>query len=136
MRYESWHLIHLYAYLGVGLALPHQLWTGADFTASPVATVFWWGLWGGAAAGAGAVAGRDAAGAQPSARIRVLAVVRESPDVVSIVMSGRDLDRLGLQAGQFCQWRFLGRPAGPARTPSRCPRCRPRPAADHRARHR
>ncbi|HET9873047.1 MAG TPA: ferric reductase-like transmembrane domain-containing protein [Propionibacteriaceae bacterium] len=24
VRYESWHLIHLYAYLGVGLALPHQ----------------------------------------------------------------------------------------------------------------
>ena len=26
LRYESWHLIHLYAYLGAGLALPHQLW--------------------------------------------------------------------------------------------------------------
>src|SRR5690242_16676971 len=23
LRYESWHLLHLYAYLGVGLALPH-----------------------------------------------------------------------------------------------------------------
>ena len=31
LRYESWHLLHLYAYLGVGLALPHQLWTGTDF---------------------------------------------------------------------------------------------------------
>ncbi len=30
LRYESLHLLHLlhlYAYLGVGLALPHQLWT-------------------------------------------------------------------------------------------------------------
>ena len=34
LRYESWHLLHLYAYLGVGLAIPHQLWTGADFTSS------------------------------------------------------------------------------------------------------
>ena len=25
LRYESWHLLHLYAYLGVFLALPHQL---------------------------------------------------------------------------------------------------------------
>ena len=25
LRYESWHLLHLYAYLGVGLALPHQI---------------------------------------------------------------------------------------------------------------
>ena len=31
LRYETWHLLHLYAYLGVGLALPHQLWTGQDF---------------------------------------------------------------------------------------------------------
>ena len=51
LRYESWHLLHLYAYLGVGLALPHQLWTGQEFLASPAATVYWWTLWG-AAAGA------------------------------------------------------------------------------------
>ena len=35
LRYESWHLLHLYAYLGVGLALPHQLWTGQEFLSSP-----------------------------------------------------------------------------------------------------
>ena len=34
LRYESWHLLHLYAYLGVGLALPHQLWTGQEFLSS------------------------------------------------------------------------------------------------------
>ena len=46
LRYESWHLLHLYAYLGVGLALPHQLWSGQDFMTSRVATVYWWSLWG------------------------------------------------------------------------------------------
>ena len=50
LRYESWHLLHLYAYLGVGLALPHQLWTGQEFLASTAATVYWWTLWGAAAA--------------------------------------------------------------------------------------
>ena len=45
LRYESWHLLHLYAYLGVGLALPHQLWTGQEFLASTARTVFWWTLW-------------------------------------------------------------------------------------------
>jgi predicted ferric reductase len=110
MRYESWHLIHLYAYLGVALALPHQLWTGADFTASPVATVFWWGLWG--ASALALLLWRFVTPLVRSLRhrIRVLAVVPESRDVVSIVMAGTNLDRLGLQAGQFCQWRFLGRP--------------------------
>ena len=45
LRYESWHLLHLYAYLGVGLALPHQLWTGQQFVSSPARTVFWWTFW-------------------------------------------------------------------------------------------
>ena len=35
LRYESWHLLHLYAYLGVGLALPHQLWTGKELEVLP-----------------------------------------------------------------------------------------------------
>jgi len=41
LRYESWHLLHLYGYLGVGLALPHQLWTGQEFLQSSAATVYW-----------------------------------------------------------------------------------------------
>ncbi|MBV8995353.1 MAG: ferric reductase-like transmembrane domain-containing protein, partial [Pseudonocardiales bacterium] len=45
LRYESWHLIHLYAYLGVGLVLPHQLWNGNEFTSSPVARAYWWGAY-------------------------------------------------------------------------------------------
>ncbi len=52
LRHESWHLLHLYAYLGAGLALPHQLWTGRAFVGSAASTVFWWGLW---IAAAGAV---------------------------------------------------------------------------------
>jgi DMSO/TMAO reductase YedYZ heme-binding membrane subunit len=50
LRYESWHLLHLYAYLGVGLALPHQLWTGQQFVGSTAKTVFWWTTWALAAA--------------------------------------------------------------------------------------
>jgi hypothetical protein len=42
IRYEPWHLLHLYAYLGVGLALPHQLWTGQQLVTSPARTFFWW----------------------------------------------------------------------------------------------
>ena len=45
LRYESWHLLHIYGYLGVGLALPHQLWTGQEFLPSPAATVYWSTLW-------------------------------------------------------------------------------------------
>ena len=107
LRYESWHLIHLYSYLGVGLALPHQLWTGADFLSSPVATVYWWTLW--AAAISAVVIFRLMHPLVSSLRHRlvVTSVTREGPGVFSVTMGGNRLDRMGLQPGQFCQWRFL-----------------------------
>ncbi len=109
LRYESWHLLHLYAYLGVGLALPHQLWTGSEFTSSPVSTLFWWSLWG--AAAAAVLAGRLLLpiATNLAHQLRVETVIGETPGVVSVVISGRKLDRW-VQPGQFCQWRFLGGP--------------------------
>jgi predicted ferric reductase len=110
LRYESWHLIHLYAYLGVGLALPHQLWTGNDFVSSPVARIYWWGLY---LATLGAVlAFRVLLPLWRSARHRLVVsdVVEESPGVVSVHLRGRDLDRLPVRAGQFFVWRFLDGP--------------------------
>lgn len=109
-RYESWHLIHLYAYLGVGLALPHQLWTGADFAASAVSRMYWWGLW---AASLGAVLTfRLGLPVYRSLRhrLRVHSVVPEAPGVVSVYLDGRHLDRLPAVAGQFFFWRFLDGP--------------------------
>ncbi|GAA2652808.1 oxidoreductase [Paractinoplanes durhamensis] len=109
-RYETWHLLHLYAYLGVGLALPHQLWTGADFTAGPVARVYWWGLYGSALAAV--LVFRVALPIWRSAyhRLRVDTVVAEAPGVVSVYLRGHRLDRLPARAGQFFLWRFLDGP--------------------------
>jgi predicted ferric reductase len=109
-RYETWHLIHLYAYLGVGLALPHQLWTGADFTGSVVARWYWWGLY---AAALGAVlVFRLGLPVLRSAyhRLRVHSVVSEAPGVTSVYLSGHRLDRFPARAGQFFLWRFLDGP--------------------------
>ncbi|WP_329048864.1 ferredoxin reductase family protein [Amycolatopsis sp. NBC_01488] len=110
LRYESWHLLHLYAYLGAGLALPHQLWTGADFTASPVATAFWWTAY---ASAAGAVlVFRVGLPVWLNARHRLVVeqVVPEGRGVVSVYLRGRDLDRLPVTAGQFFVWRFAAGP--------------------------
>ncbi|GAA3706151.1 ferric reductase-like transmembrane domain-containing protein [Microlunatus aurantiacus] len=107
LRYESWHLIHLYAYLGVGLALPHQLWTGQQLLSSPGRTAFWWTLWG-CAAGA-IVIWRLVLPLTRSLRhgLRVTSVHREASDVVSVYLTGRRLDRLPVRAGQFLTVRFL-----------------------------
>jgi predicted ferric reductase len=110
LRYESWHLIHLYGYLGVGLALPHQLWTGQEFLRSPGAAVYWWMLW--AAAAAAVLVWRVWLPIWRSLRygLRVSSVVRESSDVVSIYLTGRQLDRMPVRAGQFLNVRFLSSP--------------------------
>ena len=67
LRYESWHLLHLYAYLGVGLALPHQLWTGQEFLGSP-----------GRHASSGGGCGRPSAGAVLVWRVGAAAVAQRA----------------------------------------------------------
>jgi predicted ferric reductase len=109
LRYESWHLLHLYAYLGVGLALPHQLWTGQQFLASPARTVFWWTAWAGTTAAVlfwrvGKPLVRNL-----RHRLRVTSVVDEGAGLWSVYVTGHRLDRLGAEAGQFFSWRFLDR---------------------------
>ena len=107
LRYESWHLIHLYGYLGAGLALPHQLWTGQEFLRSSLSTVTWWTLY---AVCAGAVlVFRIGVPAWRSLRspIRVVAVHEEAPGVTSVVVHGPGLAQLPVRPGQFFQWRFL-----------------------------
>ncbi|HEY4410038.1 MAG TPA: ferredoxin reductase family protein [Acidimicrobiia bacterium] len=110
LRYESWHLLHLYAYLGVALALPHELWTGTDFTDSPLTRAYWWTLYGVAAGGI--LVFRLGLPVWRNLRhgVRVAKVVPEAPGVVSVHLTGRDLDRLPARAGQFFLFRFLDGP--------------------------
>ena len=110
LRYESWHLLHLYAYLGVGLTVPHQIWTGADFATSSLARAYWWTSY---AAAAGAVlAYRVGLPVWRTLRHRltVASVVQERPGVVTVHLAGRELDRLPVRAGQFFVFRFLDGP--------------------------
>ncbi|MDQ6715172.1 MAG: ferric reductase-like transmembrane domain-containing protein [Actinomycetota bacterium] len=110
LRYESWHLLHLYAYLGAGLALPHQLWTGADFVRDLPSTVFWWGLY---AAAVGSVLWFRV-GLPLALNLRLGLVVdevrAEGPNATTVVVRGRHLAQFRVRAGQFFTWRFLGAP--------------------------
>lgn len=110
LRYESRHLMHLYAYIGVGFAIPHQLWTGADLTSSTGRQVFWWGTW--ITAAASVLIWRVGLPVWRNLRhdLRVAAVVPEGDGTVSVHVTGRALDRLPVEAGQFFTWRFGGRP--------------------------
>ena len=110
-KYETWWSIHLYTYLALLFAFPHQVDNGASFVAHPLAAVWWTAIWVGLLAAV--IVWRFALPVVRSLRhgIRVAEVVRENPDVVSIVLTGRRLDRLPVAGGQFFQWRFLARGA-------------------------
>ncbi|HET6826611.1 MAG TPA: ferredoxin reductase family protein [Amnibacterium sp.] len=110
-RYETWWSIHLYTYLALLFAFAHQVDNGASFAGHPLATIWWTAIWLGLLAAV--VYWRLAVPVIRSLRhrIRVVDVVRENEDVVSVVLEGRRLDRLPVAGGQFFQWRFLTRGA-------------------------
>ena len=120
--YESWHLVHLTAYAAVALAIPHQLSTGSDLSAHPMVRIYWLGLY---VITAGAVIWwRVASRCLPHAPSRLRGRPgrpMEGPGTWSVWVSGRNLDQLDARAGQFLNWRFLGRACGrsPTRGPSR-----------------
>jgi predicted ferric reductase len=109
LRYESWHVIHLYAYLGMALVLPHEIFDGTHFHETWT-QVFWWGLYFGSLAAV--LIWRVAVPLWVSWRYRLVVddVVAETPSAFSIVLSGRQLTRLRTRSGQFFMFRFLGSP--------------------------
>lgn len=109
LSYESWHAIHLYAYLGVALAFAHQLVVGRDFVDDPVARIYWVGLYVVAAALILVFRFGQPVVLSLRHRLRVARVEREGPGIVSVYVTGRDLDRLAVRSGQWFQWRFLRR---------------------------
>jgi predicted ferric reductase len=109
LSYETWYGIHLYAYLAIALGFLHQLFVGSDFMHDPVAVGYWIALY---VVTAGLVlAFRVGHPIAMSVRHRLVVsnVVNEAPGVVSIYVSGRDLDRLAVRSGQYFVWRFLTR---------------------------
>lgn len=78
----------------------------------------------GSAAGAAVLAGRVLLPLWRNLRhrLRVTAVVSEAPDVVSVYMSGKHLDRMPVRATSSSCGGSSPRTAGTRPTPSRCPR--------------
>jgi predicted ferric reductase len=107
LRYEWWHAIHLAAYAGIALAWFHQIPTGNELAVDDVAANYWRALY---LVTLGAVVAFRIGAPIVDAlrfRLRVTEVVPEGDDVVSVRVTGRQLDRLGARPGQFFLWRFL-----------------------------
>jgi len=107
LQHETWWVIHLYTYLAVALSFSHQLANGQSFVGHPVTRAWWVTIW--AAAVGCVLAFRIGVPVWRSLyhRLRVVAVVAEGPDTVSIICSGHRLDRLRASGGQHVLGRFL-----------------------------
>ena len=104
---EAWYTVHLYAYLAIALSFAHQLAVGTDFSKDAVARVWWVCLY---VAVFGTIlawrVGRPIV-FNTRHRLWINAVRPEADGIVSLYISGRDLDRIDAQSGQFFLWRFL-----------------------------
>jgi predicted ferric reductase len=108
LPYETWHAIHLLTYAIVALAFTHQFVAGTTI-ASTGGRFYWILLWG-TAIGL-LLTGRVIRPLLRNRRyqLRVAGIVHESPNVVSVYITGRNLHELPARAGQFFVWRFLAK---------------------------
>jgi predicted ferric reductase len=109
LSHETWHFIHLYIYLAIVLSFPHQLAVGTDFERDPVAVGFWVALY--VVAGLLVFAFRVVIPTRMALRhkLHISVITEEVPGVISIYITGRDLNELPMRAGQFFKFRFLTR---------------------------
>jgi ferredoxin-NADP reductase/DMSO/TMAO reductase YedYZ heme-binding membrane subunit len=109
LSYETWYYAHLYTYLAIALAFSHQFANGPSFTDSFTTRLVWSAMY--ATVAALIVWYRVLTPLWMAARHRftVVKVRPEAPGIVSVYITGRDLNRLGAEPGQFFRWRFLTR---------------------------
>ncbi len=109
MKYQTWYFVHLYAYLAVVLAFAHQLNSGNEFATHPASRWFWIALHLIVLAALLIFRVGVPLALYSRHQLRVDKVEQETPDTVSIWMTGRALNRLRGESGQFFLWRFLTR---------------------------
>ncbi|MGW3134933.1 ferredoxin reductase family protein [Streptomyces sp. NPDC001139] len=107
LPYDLWYHIHVLTYGAFFLTFWHQLSDGTDFAVEPAAIGFWYALYGSVTALVLWYRILTPLRLNLRHRMHVLAVIQETPDIMSVLIGGRRLHRLGAQSGQFLRWRFL-----------------------------
>lgn len=107
IKYETWWVIHLYSYLGIALSFMHQIKTGTMFIGNAALTNWWISLY---LVTLGLVVWfRVIVPIIDNLRhgVRVERVVVENHNTISVIMKGRNIEKLAARGGQFFGWRFM-----------------------------
>ncbi|HEY2003506.1 MAG TPA: ferredoxin reductase family protein [Candidatus Saccharimonadia bacterium] len=107
LKYETWYYVHLFTYLAILLAFSHQLSVGSDFVGQRLFEAFWLSLYVLAFGAIGFFRFLWPVYLVYKHQFRVEKIVHETPDMLSVYVSGRHLEQLVYQPGQFIIWRFL-----------------------------
>jgi predicted ferric reductase len=107
LRYETWRRTHLTIYVALALAFIHPLTTGSDLVGNRSFRGYWIALY--AFTFANLIGYRVLRPLWLFRRHRfvVTGLTRETADVTSVAIGGRNLDRLRAESGQFVIVRFL-----------------------------
>ena len=109
ISYETWWFVHLTTYVAVALAFGHQTAIGADFVLDSWAVAFWVALYLSVAFLIFGYRWVALVWRLLRHRAQIAEVISQGPGVVTIVVTGRHLDRLPSEAGQFFMLRVLRR---------------------------
>ncbi|MDY7529644.1 MULTISPECIES: ferredoxin reductase family protein [unclassified Cryobacterium] len=106
VSYETWHGIHLLSYIALALSFTHEL-AGPDLAGRPGLQIAWTLFF---VSALGLVLRYRVLKPLEHAwrhRLRIERLVPEADGVVSVILRGRHIDELRVEAGQFFRWRFL-----------------------------
>lgn len=105
MRYTTWWTIHLYLYLAVIFSFMHQVSLGGPF-ARGLGKALWIACFIGVFAAI--IWYRIAVPVWRSVRghVVVTKIIKENSHVTSVIVSGRNLEKIATTPGQFFYWRF------------------------------
>ncbi len=109
LKRETWWTIHLYIYVALALAFAHEIVLGPSFVGHPLTQIIWSIAW---ALTAGLVLlYRFITPFVKSAYygLRVYQVRKETDNTISIILKGKNIEKMKVRGGQFFEWRFLKR---------------------------
>ncbi len=109
LKFERWYIVHLLVYAAIILAFSHQLAVGGSFTANPVYSKIWTGLY--LFVAANVIYYRFLSILINYLRFgfKIERVQAETNGVTSIYISGKNLLKFNAKAGQFVMIRILAR---------------------------
>lgn len=109
LGYEHWHMLHLVAYPAGILAYGHEISMGAQFTRNEYARYTWTTL--SLSVAAAVLTHRVYLPLRKHVRhhLKISHIVAESPDTISIYITGRHIEELNALGGQYFRWRFIAR---------------------------